>query len=106
MVERLNQSVMAVARCMMKAKGLSGYFSGEAITTTVYLFNRSLTRSMEGMIPYEAWFGRKPSLSHLRTFRCIMYVKNTKPNLKKLDDRSMKIVFVGYEAGSKAFPRL
>jgi hypothetical protein len=69
MVERLNQSVMAVARCMMKAKGLSGYFSGEAITTIVYLFNRSLTRSMEGMIPYEAWLERQPSLSHLRTFR-------------------------------------
>jgi hypothetical protein len=34
---------------------------------------------------------------------CIIYVKNTKPNPKKLDDRSTKMVFVGYEKGSKAY---
>jgi hypothetical protein len=27
----------------------------------------------------------------------------TRPNLKKLDDRSKKGIFVGYEAGSKAY---
>jgi hypothetical protein len=88
---------------MMKAKGLLGYFWGEAISIVVYLLNRSPTRSMEGMTPYEAWTGRKPSVSHLRTFGYIVYVKNTRPHLKKLDDRSTKMVFIGYEEGSKAY---
>jgi hypothetical protein len=55
------------------------------------------------MAPYEAWHSKKPSVAHLRTFGCIIHVKNTKPMLKKLDDRSTKMVFVGYESGSKAY---
>jgi hypothetical protein len=87
----------------MKSKGLPAYFWGEAVTTTVYLLNRSPTRSVEGRTPYEAWHGHKPSVEHLRTFGSIVHVKNTKPNLKKLDDRSTKMVFVGYEKGAKAY---
>ncbi|WVZ66255.1 hypothetical protein U9M48_015502 [Paspalum notatum var. saurae] len=55
------------------------------------------------MTPYEAWFGKKPAVHHLRTFGCIVYVKNTKPNLKKLEDRGQRMVFIGYEKGSKAY---
>jgi hypothetical protein len=39
----------------------------------------------------------------LRTFGCIVHVNVTKPNLKKLDDRSKTMVFVGYEPGSAAY---
>jgi hypothetical protein len=80
--------MVAATRSMMKAKNLSGYFWGEAALTDVNLLNRSPTKSVEGMTPYKAWNGRKPNVSHLRTFGCIAYVKNTKPHPKKLDDRS------------------
>jgi hypothetical protein len=40
---------------------------------------------------------------HVKVFGCIIYVKNTVPHLKKLDDRGRKIIFVGYERGSKAY---
>jgi hypothetical protein len=52
---------------------------------------------------YEAWHGRKPSVEHLRTFGSVVYIKNTKPHLKKLEDQSTKMVFVGYEAGTKGY---
>jgi hypothetical protein len=32
-----------------------------------------------------------------------MHIKVTRPNLKKLDDRSKKGIFVGYDTGSKAY---
>jgi hypothetical protein len=32
-----------------------------------------------------------------------VYVKNTTPHLNKLDDRRKKMVFVGYERGTKAY---
>jgi hypothetical protein len=73
------------------------------VTTAVYLLNRSPTRSVEGMTPYEAWHDKKPSVAYLCTFGCIVHVKNTKPMLKKLDDRSIKMVFLGYEPRSKAY---
>jgi hypothetical protein len=88
---------------MMKAKGLPRYFWGEVVNTTVYLLNRSPMRSLEGMTPYEAWHEKKPNLAHLRTFGSLIYVKNTKPHLKKLDDSSTKMVFVSYEARSKTY---
>jgi hypothetical protein len=33
----------------------------------------------------------------------VAYAKITRPGLKKLDDRSVKCVFIGYEQGSKAY---
>jgi hypothetical protein len=83
---------------MMKAKGLPGYLWGEVVNTAVYLLNRSPMRSLEGMTPYEAWHEKKPNLAHLRTFDSLVYIKSTKPHLKKLDDSNTKMVFVSYEA--------
>jgi hypothetical protein len=59
-LERRNQSVMAMACSMLKAKGLLGYFWGEAVASAVYLLNRSLMRAVEGMTPFEACYGKKP----------------------------------------------
>lgn len=95
MVERRNQTIVAAARSMLKAKKLPGYFWGEAVATAVYLLKRSPTKSIEGMTPFEAWYGKKPAAHHLHTFGCIAHVKNTSPHLKKLDDRSTKMIFVG-----------
>jgi hypothetical protein len=67
------------------------------------LLNRTTSRGTGGKTPYELWTGNKASVSHLWTFGCIVFVKNTKPNLKKLEDRGKAMVFVGYEPGSAAY---
>ena len=36
-------------------------------------------------------------------FESLAYGRNTTPNLTKLQDRSVPMIFVGYEAGSKAY---
>jgi hypothetical protein len=56
-----------------------------------------------GMTTFEVWHGRKPMVHHLRMFGCIVYVRNTTPHLKKLEDRGCKMIFIGYESGSKAY---
>jgi len=71
---------------MLKAKGLPGWFWGEAVNTAVYVLNRCPTKSVEGMTPFEAWYGKKPAVHHRKTFGCIVYVRNTAPHLKKLED--------------------
>jgi hypothetical protein len=38
--------------------------------------------------PYEAWFERKPIVSHLRVFRCVAYTLINSHNRKKLDAKS------------------
>jgi hypothetical protein len=46
---------------------------------------------------------KKPSIQHLQTFGCVVHVKDTSPNLKKLEDRSRPMIFIRYELGSKAY---
>jgi hypothetical protein len=87
----------------MKEKGLSGMFWAEAVATVVYVLNRSPMKGVAGKTPYEKWFGKKPSVHHLRTFGCVAYVKDIAPNIKKLDDRSCAMIFMGYESGTKGY---
>jgi hypothetical protein len=102
-VERRNAMVVGAARSMLKEKGLPGWFWGEAVTTAVYLLNRVPCKAVDGKTPFEVWYGKRPAVHHLKTFGCIVYVRNTKPLLKKLDDRGRKMIFVGYERGTKAY---
>ena len=44
----------------------------------------------------------KPHLGHLRVFGCKAHAKVITLNLKKLDDRSIPMVYLGVEDGSKA----
>jgi hypothetical protein len=103
-VEHRNQTVLATARSMMKAKKLPGKFWGEAVTNAVYVLNRATTKGNDGgKTPYQLWTGCTPAVHHLRAFGCVAHVKVTAPHLKKLDDRSKPMIFVGYEPGSKAY---
>uniref|UniRef100_A0ACD5XRG8 Uncharacterized protein n=1 Tax=Avena sativa TaxID=4498 RepID=A0ACD5XRG8_AVESA len=102
-VERRNQTVVEMARCMLKGMSMPAMFLGEAVKCAVYVLNRAPTRSLNGVTPYEAWHRRKPTVEHLRTFGCVAHMKRTGPGITKLSDRSILTVFVGYEEGSKAY---
>lgn len=51
------------------------------MNTAVYILNRYPTKSVEGMNPFEAWHGKKLAVHYLKTFGCIVYVRNTKSHL-------------------------
>ena len=87
---------------MMKAKGMPVRFWGEAVTTAVFILNRTPTKALKGKTPFEAWHGRKPNVS-FRTYGCVSHVKNTKPHLGKLEDRSTPMVLLSYEEGTTAY---
>jgi hypothetical protein len=102
-VERRNRTVVEMARCLLKSKGVPGEFWGEAVATAVHLLNRAPTRSLQGKTPYEAWYKKKPKVHYLRTFGCVAHVKKAGPGISKLSDRSTQMVFVGYESGTKGY---
>jgi transposase InsO family protein len=101
-VERKNRSVMEMARSLLKSMEIPGIFWAEAVRHFVYLLNMLLTKSIGFRTPYEGWNGRKPHLGHLRVFGCRGHVKIVGTHLRKLDDRSMPMVYFGIEEGSKA----
>src|SRR5207237_2811433 len=65
--------------------------------------NRTFTQGITAKTSSEAGYGTKPNVHYLRTFDCVAHVKSAHPHLKKLDDRSTRMVFVGYESGTKAY---
>ena len=69
----------------------------------VFILNRAPTKALKGKAPFEAWYGRKLSVSFLWTFGCIGHIGKTKPILTKLEDRNTPMVLLGYEEGTKAY---
>jgi transposase InsO family protein len=102
-VERRNQTVVAMAQSLLKERQMPAMFWGEVVVTAVYLLNRVPTKSLARRTPYEAWHGVKPAVHHLRIFGCVVHVKTVKPHLRKLEDQSTKMVLLGYEKGTKAY---
>jgi transposase InsO family protein len=101
-VERHNQTVVGMARALLKQRGMSAIFWGEAVVTVVYILNRSSTKALNGRTSYEAWHGRKPAVSHLRVFGYLAFAKEL-GHIGKLNDRSTSGVFIGYTKGSKVY---
>jgi hypothetical protein len=92
-----------MACSLLKSRNMPAMFWGEAVATAVFLLNWAPTKAIDGMTPYEAWYGRRPDVSFLHMFGFMAYVKATKPHLKKLDDRGTLVVFISYELGAKAW---
>jgi hypothetical protein len=101
-VERCNQTVVGMARALLKQRGMSAVFWGKAVVTAVYILNRSPTKALDDRMPYAAWHRRKPTVPHLRVFGCLAFAKEL-GHIDKLDDRSTPGVFIGYAEGSKAY---
>jgi hypothetical protein len=78
-------------------------FWGEVVVTAIFILNRAPTKSLQNMTPFEPWHGKKPRVEHMKTFGCIVHVKKVGPGITKLSDRSTKMVFLGYESGTKGY---
>jgi hypothetical protein len=91
-----------MARALLKQRGIPAIFCREAVVTAVYILNHSSTKALNGMMPYEAWHGRKSMVCLLRVFGCLAFSK-VLGHIGKLDDRSTPGVFIGYAEGSKAY---
>ncbi|CAB0009199.1 unnamed protein product, partial [Nesidiocoris tenuis] len=102
-VERAQRSIVERARCMLADAGLPKCYWAEAVSTAVYLNNRSPTKSVKDMTPIEAWTGEKPDLSHLRIFGCEVMVKIPSKKRQKWDAKSKKMIFIGYCATTKCY---
>ena len=67
--ECMNRTLVEMARLMLIGANMPQRFWAEAISTAAYLQNRSPTKAIQGITPYEAWTGDKPCIDELRIFR-------------------------------------
>ena len=94
--ERLNRTLLETTRSMLLDAKLPKSFWAEAISTAVYLRNRSPTSTVKGMTPYQAWYGQKPGVKHLRVFGCAAYIHIPRDEGGKLDSKSKRCTLLGY----------
>ena len=100
--ERKNRYLTEMTRNMLIDANMPNKYWGEALLTANHLQNR-LPASGEYITAQEKWSGRKPSLSYIRRFGCTAYMAIPAERRRKLDEKARKLVFVGYESGSKAY---
>jgi transposase InsO family protein len=95
--ERLNRTIMTKVRAIFKDSGLPAYLWEPLAATAAYLHNRSPCRAISFLTPHEKFFGKKPSLSHIRIPGCKAYVHVPKEKRQgKLADRARLVRLVGY----------
>ncbi|CAA7039007.1 unnamed protein product [Microthlaspi erraticum] len=102
-VERRNRTLMEMTRSILKYMSLPSFLWGEAVRHSTYLLNRIATRAIKETTPYEAFWRKRPNISHIRVFGCIGYAKVDSHQLKKLDDRSRRLIHLGTEPGTKGY---
>jgi hypothetical protein len=101
--ERLNRTLVDLARAMMIAREIPSYLWEYAIAYAIYVRERASTRTLKGKTPYEAWTGVKPNVAHLREFGTPVYVLLQGPKEQaKMLPRSKPYVFLGFHDGSKS----
>jgi len=94
-IARKNRTLVECARSMLKGKNISNGFWAEAVNTIAYLKNRSPTNSLELKTPFEALYGYKPAVKHLRIFGCKAFSHIPKEDRKKLDSKAIRCTFIG-----------
>ena len=88
---------------MLKGKDHSNGFWVEALNTAVYLKNMSPTKSLEFKTLYEALYGFKPPVKHLRVFGSKEFAHIPKEDWRKLDSKAIRCTFIGYCSQYKAY---
>lgn len=100
--ESWGENVTSGTEALVKECRLPFSLWAEAASYTVYTLNRVLSK-VSSVTPYEAWHNKRPNLSHLRAFGSIAFVHIPKAERRKLDQKSVRCIFVGYSLTQKAY---
>ena len=93
----MNKTIMEHARSMKLHVGFPLNMQAQAVYTIVYLINRGPSTPFGCGIPKETQTGKKMSYSFLKTFGYEAFAHIDSENRTKMEAKSKKCVFVGYD---------
>ena len=77
---------------------------GEAVAAATYIRNRCPTKGAhKDSTPFEIFYGRKPDVSHLRTWGCMSTVLIHQKDRTKFGSKTYDGVLVGYGTSQKGY---
>src|SRR3984893_6566487 len=101
--ERTNRILDEGVASLLSDSHFPARFCGEALSCYLHTLNLSPSAAVSGKTPFEAFYRRKPSVSHLRVFGCRAYAHVQKDKRRPFEPKSRKCVFVGYPVDYKAW---
>src|SRR6267142_651689 len=101
--EHMNCTLVKLAQAMLIAAQLPEFLWEHAITHVAYIRNHAYSHAIGDSTPYQRWYDRKPTISHLQEFSAPVWVllQGQKVQCKMLP-KSLRRTYVGYKDGSKS----
>ena len=94
-IERDIRTVVESARTLLVKAQLPKKLWAEAVNTSVYILNRTLSAGST-MTPFELWFGTKPNINNLHRFGQPVIKLVYDHQRDKFDEKGISLIFVGY----------
>ena len=101
--ERKNRHLLEVARSLMFTMNAPKFLWGEAVKTATYLINRMPLRVLDNKSPAELLLNSNDFIVAPKVFGCVCFVYDYRNDVRKLDPRAVKCVFVGYSPTQKGY---
>ncbi|RMX62726.1 hypothetical protein DD238_007958 [Peronospora effusa] len=103
LAERMNRTLVEMARSMIYHMEVDRYWWGEAIMAAAYTINRIPNTARPNASPFESLYGSKPDLSHFLVFDSTGYLRVADCKRTKWDIKANMCIFLGYSENSKAY---
>ena len=101
--ERMNRTLVELARTMLRGQNVPEFLWEYAVAHAAYIHNHSYTKHLPEKTPYEAWYGKHPSIAHLREFGTPVWILLQGPSERpKMQPKSQRRIYVGYQDGSRS----
>ncbi|XP_021959280.1 uncharacterized protein LOC110855167 [Folsomia candida] len=101
--EREIRTLKDCARTILLAAKLPESLWAEAVATTVYVHNRILDKQSPNITAFEAIFGKKPSLRHLRVFGSVAFAHIPAQKRTVWGAKGERLILCGYASESKKY---
>ena len=102
--ERKNRNLLETVRALLFQMHVPKHFWADAVSTACFLINRMPSSVLNWDIPYIILFSNKPLfLIEPQIFGCTCFVQDVRPQVSKLDHKSLKCIFLGYSRVQKGY---
>ena len=88
---------------MMHYAGLPSSFWAEAVFTATYTRNRVSTKAVPDKVPAEIFLAQRQTVARFRVFGCDAWMHIPSVKRTKLEAKSQRMIFVGYDRLRKAY---
>ena len=101
--ERKNRHLLETARALLFQMHVPKHFWADAVSTARFLINRMSSSILNWAPPYHQ-FPNNPLFSiKPKVFGCTCFIRYVRPQVSKLDPKSLKCNFLGYSHVQKGY---